>query len=67
MRLSGCDGLDEARYQVIPITTIVQPLEEMCDVAWEMLQMRIDGSKAPTRTVEMTAALEIRASTLSSA
>lgn len=63
VRLAGCDGLEEARFQSIPITTIIQPLGEMCVVAWSMLRARIDGSESPTRTERMRAVLEIRAST----
>ena len=62
--LAGCDGLEEARYQSVPITSIVQPLESMCVAAWSMLQQRIEGGDAPARTEAMTARLEIRASSL---
>ena len=63
VRLTGCDGMDDARYQTVPITTIVQPLESMCRAVWAMLQTRIEGGDAPPRTEVMRAVLEIRAST----
>lgn len=62
--LAGCDGLEEARYRSVPITSIVQPLEAMCVAAWTMLQTRIEGDESPARTEAMTAILEIRASSL---
>lgn len=64
VRLTGCDGLEETRYQAVPITTIAQPLEAMCEAAWAMLQARIEGTEGPARKVEMAATLEIGASTV---
>ena len=64
VRLAGCDGLEEALFQSIPITTIVQPLERMCMIAWTMLQARIDGAERPPRTETVAAALEVRASSV---
>ncbi|MGV3616516.1 MAG: LacI family DNA-binding transcriptional regulator [Fimbriimonas sp.] len=61
--LAGCDGLDEALYQHTPITTLIQPLKRMSDLAWEMLDERIAGSAQAARTVRVAAELEIRAST----
>lgn len=61
--LAGCDGIEEALFQPVPITTIVQPLEAMCAAAWTMLQSRIGGSEAPPRTELFPASLEVRAST----
>lgn len=63
VRLAGCDGVEEARYQAIPITTIAQPLKAMCIAAWTMLQARIEGASRPPRTETMRATLEVRAST----
>lgn len=62
VRLAGCDGLEETRYQSVPITTIVQPLEEMCTAAWTMLQARIEGGEGAPHTEEMQAVFEVRAS-----
>lgn len=64
VRLSGCDGLEEARYQSVPITTIAQPIEAMCGAAWAMLQARIDGADGPPRTEQMRAVLSVGASTV---
>ncbi len=62
--LAGCDGLDDALFQRTPITTLVQPLDRMCERAWTMLQERIKGSTEPARTEVVSATLETRASTL---
>lgn len=63
VRLAGCDGLDDAQYQHTPITTLAQPLERMCDLAWTMLQSRIEGNDDPVRTAHFAAELQVRAST----
>lgn len=61
--LAGCDGLEDALYQHTPITSIYQPIPQMCEVAWAMLQARMDGSSEPARIANFTAELQIRAST----
>ncbi len=63
VRLAGCDGLDDALYQYTAITTISQPLAEMCASAWAMLQARIEGSVEPPRAEEFAAELIVRPST----
>lgn len=63
VRLSGFDGLEESSYQVVPITTVVQPIEEMCRKAWELLQRRIAEPGSPPTHVNLVARLEIRPST----
>lgn len=61
--LAGCDGLDETLYLPVPLTTIAQPIESMCSLAWNLLQARMQGETGPPRTIEVHAALEVRAST----
>ena len=61
--LAGCDGLDESQYQTVSITTIIQPLESMCNMTWVMLQRRIEGDAGPARIERATAILEVRTST----
>jgi LacI family transcriptional regulator len=41
--LIGCDGIEDTQYLECPLSTIVQPVEEMCRVAWQMLQERIEN------------------------
>lgn len=38
----GCDGIEDTEYLECPLTTIVQPVEEMCRLAWQILQERIE-------------------------
>lgn len=63
MLLAGCDGLDDTIYQSTPLTTIAQPLEQMCEMAWRMLQARIEGSSGEPRVLDTVAELVIREST----
>ena len=39
--LAGCDGLRNMKYLTPPLSTIRQPIEEMCATAWQFLQKRI--------------------------
>jgi len=61
--LAGCDGLEDTLYQAMPITTIAQPFDRMCETAWKMLRNRIEGNQDPHRLVEISASLLARAST----
>ncbi|CAN5609359.1 LacI family DNA-binding transcriptional regulator [soil metagenome] len=61
--LAGCDGVEDALYQFTPITTLVQPFERMCVLAWSLLQKRIEGHDEPPQIREVSAVLQKRAST----
>ncbi|BCM92610.1 HTH-type transcriptional regulator DegA [Abditibacteriota bacterium] len=39
--LVGCDGQRHMRYFEPPLSTIIQPMAEMCEAAWQFLQQRI--------------------------
>lgn len=60
--LVGCDGIDEAIYQVPTLTTIVQPLQEMCALAWTYLQARLEDPTIPLQQTTLTSRLVIRES-----
>ena len=60
--LVGCDGIEDGEYLDPTLSTIVQPIDEMCRIAWETLQQRIENADAPRRHVELQARLEIRES-----
>ncbi|WP_309717493.1 LacI family DNA-binding transcriptional regulator [Armatimonas sp.] len=49
--LVGCDDLPEARYQELPLTTIRQPIPEMCRLAVAKLlsQLRNESISVPTQ------------------
>jgi LacI family transcriptional regulator len=62
--LVGCDGIDETEYLSPPLTTIVQPIGQMCDLAWRYLETRI---KNPTKDLQqciLKPTLTIRASSI---
>ncbi|MBS1701602.1 MAG: LacI family DNA-binding transcriptional regulator [Armatimonadetes bacterium] len=63
VRLAGCDGLEESQFQLVPITTLVQPLEQCCQSAWNLLQDLMNGAKHAPQFVKHEATLEVRTST----
>lgn len=59
----GFDGIDEAAYGPCPITTVRQPIEEMCDLAYQFLQARIADPEGPLHQRILIPELVIREST----
>ncbi|NUQ70284.1 MAG: LacI family DNA-binding transcriptional regulator [Chthonomonadales bacterium] len=62
--LIGCDGIQDTAYFDQPITTIVQPVNELCRSAWQCLQTRLDEPDAPRQSRMLKADLMIRESSL---
>lgn len=60
--LVGCDGIDDTLYLDPRITTIAQPLEQMCMVAWAFLERRIRDNDLPLQQITIQPKLEIRES-----
>jgi LacI family transcriptional regulator len=60
VRLVGCDGLEDLEYLDSPISTIVQPMEEMCGLAWQFLKQRMADPGIPQQTAELRAEFLIR-------
>jgi LacI family transcriptional regulator len=60
--LVGFDGLENARLLPCPISSVVIPVEEMCTLAWDMLQQRLQDPEAPLQHRTLSTHLEIRAS-----
>lgn len=60
--LVGCDGIEDTEFLPVPITTIVQPVEEMSRLAWQFLKTRMREPDAPPQQTVLEARLEIRAS-----
>jgi LacI family transcriptional regulator len=60
--LVGVDGLDELAYLEVPITTIVQPTDSMCRMAWDFLKNRLADPKLPEQQLVLPATLVIRES-----
>lgn len=59
----GCDGLEETEYLACPLTTIQQPVDEMCALAWQFLQNHIQDPSAPLQQRILKPELVIREST----
>lgn len=60
----GCDGIEEIEYLDCPITTIVQPVKEMCHIAWQLLQERSKNPDRPFQQKVLLPQLAMRESTL---
>ena len=60
--LVGCDGIEDTEYLEIPLTTLVQPVAEMCSVAWEFLQKRLEDRSRPAQQSVLSPRLAIRES-----
>ena len=60
--LVGVDGIEEGAYLEVPLTTIVQPLELMCQQAWDFLKNRLENPDLAEQQLVIPAPLEIRES-----
>lgn len=58
----GCDGIEGTEYTSCSLSTIVQPVDEMCRLAWQTLQARLDTPDAPRQETVLEARLCIRES-----
>lgn len=61
--LCGCDGLPDLEFLAVPLTTIVQPMQEMCRIAWEFLTRRIEDPTLPRQQAILQPKLVTRRST----
>ena len=59
----GCNGTRETRILTPQLSTIVQPIEKMCAVAWSFLEKRIGDPKIPLQHHVIPAVCEFRGST----
>jgi LacI family transcriptional regulator len=62
--LVGCDGNDECEYLEPALSTIVQPIEAMCEAAWEFMAARLANPTAPRQHVRLSAQLVVRESSV---
>ncbi len=60
--LVGCDGTEDAEYFNPSITTIVQPVKEMCTLACQFMHNRIEDPSLPLQHVVLKPRLAIRQS-----
>jgi len=59
-RLIGCDGIEDTEYMDPPISTIVQPVRDMCVTAWTFLKNRLENPNRPRQVETKQATLVIR-------
>ena len=62
----GCDGIPEAKYLDAPLTTIEQPLAEMCALGWKFLKQRIENPELPQQAAVLMSDLVVRKSSICS-
>jgi DNA-binding LacI/PurR family transcriptional regulator len=62
--LVGCDGIEDTEYLEVPLTTLRQPLEEMCRLACEFLQRRMAQPDIPVQSAVLLPQLVVRESSL---
>ncbi|MGC3957769.1 MAG: LacI family DNA-binding transcriptional regulator [Verrucomicrobiota bacterium] len=62
--LVGCDGIQDTEYLECPITTLVQPVAEMCASAWQFLSQRLDQPTSKRQYIKLTPRLAIRNSSM---
>lgn len=60
--LAGCDGQLHMEYFDPPLSTIVQPMEEMCALAWEFLKQRMADPSLPLQQATLPGTLVVRES-----
>jgi LacI family transcriptional regulator len=60
--LVGCDGIDETEFHQPALSTITLPQEEMCRLAWQFLQRRIEEPNAPRQAAILKPRLVVRES-----
>lgn len=62
--LVGCDGIEDGEYLETPLTTVAQPLAEVCELACQFLERRIEEPSIPIQSAVVKAELIIRDSSL---
>lgn len=58
----GCDGLEESLYSNPSLSTIVQPVEQMCELGWRFTLDRLKDPQLPPQKAELAARLAVRES-----
>jgi DNA-binding LacI/PurR family transcriptional regulator len=58
--LVGCDGIEDTEYLESPLTTLVQPVAEMCTTAWQFLQNRLEDPTISRQNSRLNPQLAIR-------
>ena len=58
----GCDGMDEGQFLAPPLTTISQPINELCYQGWEFLKLRMQDRSCERQQIVLPASLTLRES-----
>lgn len=61
--LLGFNGIEETAHTPVPITTVRQPISEMCTLAWQFLRAQMEDPSASLRQRILVPELVIREST----
>lgn len=64
--IAGSDGQDETAYHEPRLTTIELPYQEMCEIAWQFMEKRIEDPKLEPQEAIVKARLIMRQSTMNS-
>ena len=59
----GFDGIEETAFAPCPVTTVRQPIEEMCSLSWQFLKAQMEDPTAPFQQRILNPELVIRDST----
>jgi DNA-binding LacI/PurR family transcriptional regulator len=62
--LVGCDGIQDTEYLECPITTLVQPVAEMCSLAWQFLTRRLESPQMKQQKAVLKPELAVRPSSV---
>jgi DNA-binding LacI/PurR family transcriptional regulator len=60
--LVGCDGIQDTEYLECPLTTLVQPVAEMCATAWKFLARRLENPGIARQKAVLKPVLAVRES-----
>ncbi len=55
VRVVGCDGSEEAEYMNPGLSTIIQPVDWMCEEAWKIMARRLQYAEAPPECMTIDA------------
>jgi DNA-binding LacI/PurR family transcriptional regulator len=58
--LAGCDGIEDTEYLECPLTTLVQPVAQMCAAAWDFLKKRLNQPDLKRQRLILKPTLAIR-------
>lgn len=61
-RVVGCDGIVDTEFLETPLSTVLQPVEEMCRLGWDVLKQRMAAPDGPPQQILLPTTLLIRAS-----